>query len=221
MPNVVMMGATGAVGGEAVKQMLLMPEVTGLTLLGRRDVESFAKAKVAQHKISIFEPASYSGFLAGHEAAVCTLGVGEPSKVSNEDFLKIDKQAVIDFARECHSAGVKHFSLLSSVGVDAGSSSFFLRTKGELIDEVIALGFERFSVFQPSMILTPTNRYGVLQGITLAVFPLLKPLLFGSLRKYRGIPVSVLGGSMARNLLVEGRSVEYLVWDDFYERTKE
>ncbi|MFT7120801.1 MAG: hypothetical protein ACJAZ9_000978 [Neolewinella sp.] len=50
MPNVVMMGATGAVGGEAVKQMLLMPEVTGLTLLGRRDVESFAKAKVAQHK---------------------------------------------------------------------------------------------------------------------------------------------------------------------------
>ncbi|MFT7120802.1 MAG: hypothetical protein ACJAZ9_000979 [Neolewinella sp.] len=48
-----------------------------------------------------------------------------------------------------------------------------------------------------------------MQGITLAVFPLLKPLLFGSLRKYRGIPVSVLGGSIARNLLVEAVSEFY------------
>ena len=34
-------------------------------------------------------------YLGGHNVAICTLGVGEPSKVSKkEEFVKIDKTAV-------------------------------------------------------------------------------------------------------------------------------
>jgi len=77
------------------------------------------------------------------------------------------------------------------------SNSFYLRTKGELVEALKALNFDRLSIFQPSMILTPTNRYGIAQAITLKVWPFLKPLLMGSLRKYRGIPVNVLGQAMA------------------------
>ncbi len=110
----------------------------------------------------------------------------------------------------------KAFELLSSVGIDANSNSFYLRSKGELVEEIKALQFERFSVFQPSMILTPTNRYGLLQGITLKVWPLLQPFLRGKLQKYRGIPVEVLGKAMAINVLKEQNGVEHLQWDDFY-----
>jgi len=101
----------------------------------------------------------------------------------------VDKLAVIDFAKACKAGGVKHFELLSSVGISADSSSFFLRSKGELVEELKALNFERLSIFQPSMILTPTNRYGFMQGLTLAVWPVIDKLLIGGLRKYRGIKV--------------------------------
>ncbi len=218
--SVVMMGATGAVGTEALKKLRQMPELQQLSLLGRREIPNLPTPLIRQYKIDIFEANSYQKYLEGHQFAICTLGVGQPSKISKEEFLRIDQQAVLDFAKACKAAGVQHFSLLSSVGIDANSSSFFLRAKGELVAAIIALDFESFNVFQPSMILTPENRYGILQGITLAVWPFFKPLLFGSLRKYRGIPVSILGQAIATNLLAPPKKLRYLTWDDFYQLTE-
>lgn len=63
---------------------------------------------------------------------------------------------------------------------------------------------------------TPTNRYGITQAITLKVWPLLKPLFIERLRKYRGIPVDILGQAMAKNIYKEGEAFETLHWDEFY-----
>ncbi|MFK7905027.1 MAG: NAD(P)H-binding protein [Chitinophagales bacterium] len=219
--NAIILGATGAVGTQVLQSLLQISQIEKLTLLGRRPVPNITANHVEQHKVDIFEPKTYGDLLSNHQTAICTLGVGQPSKMSKEDFLKIDKQAVLDFAVACKKSGVQHFELLSSVGIDANSSSFFLRAKGELVEEIKALGFERFSVFQPSMILTPTNRYGFLQGVTLKLWPLLKPLLGGGFRKYRGIPVEVLGEAMAKNILKNNKGMEYLQWDDFYAIVEE
>lgn len=212
---VVMMGATGAVGGQALKALLAMDKVAQVTLLGRRAVEGVDDARVVQHKVDVFETDTYSAHLKGHQVAICALGVGEPSKMSKEDFVRVDKTAVLLFARACKEAGVKHFELLASVGADAGSASFYLRTKGELEEELKALEFDRLSLFHPSMILTPTNRYGVTQAITLKVWPHLSPVLAGPLKRFRGIEVEVLGASMAKNITTAGRGVEVLEWEQF------
>ncbi len=213
--SVVMLGASGAVGGAALQALLPMPEAVRLTLLVRRQLAAAAGGKVSQHVVDVFDPKTYQQFLNGHDAAVCTFGVGESSKVSKEEFLRIDKTAVVDFAKACKAESVRHFELLSAVASDAKSPSFYLRTKGELQEALIALNFGRLSLFQPSMILTPTNRYGVSQALTLAVWPKLKPLLAGPLHKYRGVPVGQLGAAMAKNLFTQGAGTEYLRWDEF------
>lgn len=215
--TIVMIGASGAVGSEVVKTLLSAPALQRLTLLGRRTLDLQASTAVQQQLVDVLQAESYASLLAGHQIAICTLGVGQPSKVSKADFLKIDKQAVLDFAKACKNAGVKHFQLLASVGIHAQSSSFYLRSKGELVEEIKALGFERFSIFEPSMILTPTNRYGILQGITLVIWPLLTPILAGGLRKYRAVRVETLGRAMAKNILIPQTGVEHLRWDDFQE----
>jgi uncharacterized protein YbjT (DUF2867 family) len=133
--------------------------------------------------------------------------------MSRDDFVRIDKVAVLGFASACKAAGVSHFALLGSVGANARSRSFYLRTKGELEEELALLGFDRLSVFRPSMILTPTNRYGLSQGLTLAIWPRLRPILVGGLRKYRGIEVDCLGHAMAVNLRTQGSGKEILHWD--------
>lgn len=213
--SVVMMGASGAVGGQALASLLTMPEVNHLTLLGRSSISDIQNEKVRQHSINIFEVSSYENHLSDHQVAICALGVGQPSKMSREDFVKIDKDAVLDFAKACKVAGVQHFELLASVGTNAKSSSFYLRTKGELIEGLKELQFEHLSIFEPSMILTPTNRYGFSQALTLFIWPLLKPLLIGGLRKYRGIKVNQLGKSMAMNVLKKKNGTEHLQWNDF------
>ena len=213
--SVVMIGATGAVGGVVVKTLAAMPQLQRLTLLGRRPVEGISGAAIAQQLVDVFDPASYAQHLAGHATAICTLGVGQRAGMSREEFVRIDKTAVLDFATACREAGVRHFELLGSVGADAKSPSFFLRTKGELEDGLRALGFRRLSLFRPTMILTATNRYGVRQAVVLALWPRLNPLLFGPLRPYRGIALEALGRAMANNISGDKIGVETLYFDDF------
>jgi len=215
-----MIGATGAVGTQALTSLLKLTQVKKITLLGRRPVENISDDRVIQHTIDIFQPNSYLNFLKNHNVAICTLGVGQPSKITREEFIKIDKKAVVDFAKSCKKSGVQHFELLSSVGVDSKSSNFFLRTKGELIDNLISFNFERLSIFQPSMILTPTNRYGFSQAVTLAVWPVLSKLLVGKLQKFKGIKVEELGAAFAMNILNKKIGLEYLTWKDFMEISK-
>ena len=218
--SVVMLGATGAVGEQTVKALLTIPDLERLTLLGRRSISDLSDNIIHQHKINIFDPHSYQKLLSGHHTAICTLGVGQPSKISKDDFIKIDKLAVFEFASECKKAGIRHFELLGSVGANSNSSSFYLRTKGELENELKALAFERLSIFQPSLIITPTNRYGFSQAVFLRVWPFLKPILLGGLRKYRGVTIEQLGKAIAINILGGKNEIEILFWDDFLTLTK-
>ncbi|WP_340678170.1 NAD(P)H-binding protein [Paraglaciecola sp.] len=220
--KIIMLGATGAVGNNVALTLSKMQSVQQLTLLGRRPAENVAGQSIFQHEIDIFSPKSYEHFLKGHDCAICALGVGQPSKMSKEEFIKIDKNAVLDFATACKKAGVTHFELLSSVGVSSTSSSFYLRTKGELEEGLKALGFERLSLFHPSMIMTPTNRYGLSQAITLAVMPFLDPLFIGSFNKLRSISAARLGAAMAMNLFKNNSTnrVDILNWRDFIELSK-
>jgi uncharacterized protein YbjT (DUF2867 family) len=213
--SVVMIGATGAVGGHAARTLAAMPEVGRLTLLGRRPVEGLAGAAVVQHVVDVMDPSTYAALLPGHAAAVCTLGVGQPSKVSRDEFVNVDKTAALHFASACRASGIRHFSLLCSVGANANSGNFYLRIKGELEDGLRALGFDRLSLFEPSMILTPVNRYGWSHGLLLTVAPWLNPLLVGPLRKFRGVRVEVLGKAIARNVAISGTAEEILQFDDF------
>ncbi len=155
------------------------------------------------HVIDVLDPASYRAHLNGCDIAICTLGVGQPTKVDRAHLVRIDHNAVLGFATACKAAGVRHFLLLSSIGAHPGSRSFYLRTKGELEDGLEILNFERLSLFQPSMILTPTNRYGLSQALTLALWPRLHPILIGPLAKFRGVPVDILGQAIAASAHVK------------------
>jgi uncharacterized protein YbjT (DUF2867 family) len=216
--SVVMLGATGAVGGEVVKTLLTMPQLDRLTLLGRRPAPQGSDPRLTQHTVDVSDPSTYAIHLQGHTAAVCTLGLGQPSKASREEFIRVDKTTVLSFGTACRHAAISHFELLGAAAADSRSNSFYLRVKGELEDGLAALRFPRTSFFRPSMILTPSNRYGLAQGILLTTWPWLHPLLVGPLRKFRGVRVEDLGAAMSRNLLTQGAGVEVLHWDEFNTR---
>jgi uncharacterized protein YbjT (DUF2867 family) len=139
--GVAILGATGAVGGQALAELLRSPAIAGVASLGRRTIaDAPASPKLAQHVVDLEDPAANAPLLAGHEAAICALGVGQPTKVSREALRKIDVDYVMNLATACRDQGVKSFALLGAVGADAGSRSFYLRTKGELEDRLVALG---------------------------------------------------------------------------------
>ena len=213
--SAVLLGATGAVGGQVLRALLASPAFERVITLGRRAVSADPAGKLEQHIVDPGNPMTYDTFLPANAAAICTLGVGEASKVSKKEFRRVDFDYVLDFARTCRRQGISHFTLLGAVGANSKSSLFYLRCKGELEEAIMTLGFDRVSFFRPSMILTPSNRYGIVQALVLKVWPIADKLFPGPLRKYRGITIADLGRAMARNTERPGTGVEVFMWPDF------
>jgi uncharacterized protein YbjT (DUF2867 family) len=220
--KLVLVGATGAVGGQVLAEALRAPEFAAVTTLGRRPATppadvAFPSSKLAQHVVDMSDATSYRQLLPGHTDAISTLGVGDPAKMPREEVWRIEVDYVVAFATACREAGIERFALMTSVGSDVSSRSHFLRMKGTLEERVKALGFSRLRIFRPSMILTPTNRYGVSQAITLAVWPKLNWVLAGPLRSARGIRVEDLGRAIAADAArgEGGDQAQIYTWDDF------
>jgi uncharacterized protein YbjT (DUF2867 family) len=213
--RVVTLGSSGAVGSNVLATLQSISEVSTITALVRKPLQDVASDKLNEWIVDVQSPASYAQHLKNHDAAICTLGVGQPTKTPRDEFKKVDFDAVLAFATSCKQAGVQHFELLGSVAANPNSNNFYLKSKGELRDAIAALGFRRFSIFQPSMLLTKTNRYDAMQGLMLATWPAISKLLIGGLDKYRGITVENLGRAMALNLTRKSQSTETLQWRDF------
>lgn len=215
--SAVVLGGSGAVGSAVVRALLAGDAWRRVTVLVRRAdaLADLKDSRLERHVGDVLDPVQYERFLAGHGVAFCTLGIGEPSKVAREEFQRVDLEGAAAFAAACRRQGVHHFSLLTAVLANARSSVWYARIKGEIEERVRAQGFARASFFRPSLLVTPTNRYGFTQGLTLAVFPFIDPLLVGPLSRFRSIKVSDLGKAMVRHAERPGAGVEVLEWKEF------
>lgn len=213
----IVLGATGAVGGNIVRALVASPSWPRIATLGRRKSPEWdsSPGRPEQHLTDVFDPGAYGPLLAGHTHAFCAFGVGQPSKEPPGEFDRVDIDAVLAFAKACRENGVRHFTHMTSVGADPGSRFRYLRRKGELEAEIESLGFERTSHFRPSMLMTPVNRYGLSQAFMLKAMPVFDRFLHGSWRRYRSTDVADLGRAMVRNAERPGQGVERFEWDGF------
>jgi uncharacterized protein YbjT (DUF2867 family) len=79
--NIIILGATGAVGTEVVRTLSGSFDVT-VTALTQRPVTENFDTNIATHIVDPLDPKTYADILIGHKIAICTLGVGQSTKVS-------------------------------------------------------------------------------------------------------------------------------------------
>lgn len=144
---------------------------------------------------------------AACEVACCTMGIGQPRKVSRGEFWKVDVEYATAFARACQGAGVRRMSLLSSLGANPRSSTYYLRVKGTVEERYQALGFGRLSLFRPSLLVTADIRYGLQDRLTQLLFPRVSTFLPS---RFHEIRVEDLARAMHLNAEREGSGVEVL-----------
>ena len=109
--SVVILGATGAVGTEVMRTLAGMPEIRKVTVLTRRPFTAVQSEKFDEHIVDPLDPESYTHLLSDHDIAICTLGVGGVSSVSKEEFLRVDRDAVIAFGQAVKEAGYSALSV--------------------------------------------------------------------------------------------------------------
>jgi len=194
----VVVGATGAVGSALVRELLASTACDQVVALTRRPAESFGLTQKLRVRVVDFDSLERATreLAAGCAVAFCTLGLGQPRKTTFEEFWRVDVEYAGAFARGAAGAGVRHISLLSSVGANAGSRNPYLRVKGSAEQMMERSGITRVSLFRPSLLVTREIRYGLQDRLTQALFPRVAPLLP---KRYHQIRVEDLARAMRTN----------------------
>jgi uncharacterized protein YbjT (DUF2867 family) len=202
MKTALLLGATGLVGSQLLDQLLQDERYAKVIALTRRPLEQ-AHPKLRQEIIDFDQPDP--GKIKGDDL-FCALGTTLRKAGSKEAQYRIDCTYPYEIGKIARDNGVQQFLLVSSLGADAKSSNFYLKTKGELEEKLAALGFKTFVSARPSLLLGERTefRLGEKIGIVLAgVFGFLIP------KKFRGIQAGQVASALIAlaNQGLEGRQV--------------
>src|SRR5580658_4497794 len=152
--RLVILGATGMVGGYALRHALDHPAVGRVTTIGRRKL-GISHPKLAEVLHPDFADCSaLADPLSGQDAAIFCLGT-YTGAVSDAELRKITANYTTEFARVLHSSSPgAAFSFLSGNGADpTGRSRMpFARYKGEAENALFATGFPDVFIFRPAYI---------------------------------------------------------------------
>ena len=218
--NLVIVGASGMVGGYALRYALDHPAVERVTAIGRRKLGiSHPKLMDIRHR-DFADCSALKDALSGQDAAVFCLGA-YTGVVPDAELHKIAVDYTIEFARALRgSSPDAAFSFLSGNGADpTGRSRIpFARYKGVAEKALLAVGFPRVCIFRPAYIypIEPRNEpnfsYRFLRGIY-PVFRLLLPnLVIRSDDLARAmVDATVRGREERGDLVLENRDIRAIV----------
>jgi uncharacterized protein YbjT (DUF2867 family) len=150
--RLVIVGATGMVGGYALRYALDHPAVGRVMAIGRRKLGiAHPKLDEVLHR-DFADCSALAETLSGQDAAIFCLGV-YTGAVPDAEFRKITVDYTIEFARvlRASSPGAA-FSFLSGSGADQTGRSrmAFARYKGEAEKALLAAGLPSSRVARPS-----------------------------------------------------------------------
>ena len=186
-------GATGLVGTYCLRLLIASPDYSRITAVVRRRMP-VNHPKFVQQVVD-FERISELA-LSSCDDVFCALGTTIKKAGSQAAFRRVDVDYPRMIAESGLRSGAQRFILVSSVGADPSSRSFYLRTKGELEQAVAAMPFQAVHILRPSLLLgtRPESRLG--EGIAQKLMPLVSPLLRGRYSKYRPIAAAKVASAM-------------------------
>lgn len=141
-------GATGLVG-RAMLPLLLRGHASVDVLLRRAATELGADPRLRAH---IVDFAALQDLPAVDDVFIA-LGTTIAVAGSQAAFRAVDFDAVVATAQAARKAGATRLALVSALGADAGSRTFYNRVKGETEDAVRALGYDTVTIARPSLLL--------------------------------------------------------------------
>jgi uncharacterized protein YbjT (DUF2867 family) len=218
--RVVIVGATGMVGGYALRYALNDPAIGLVTAIGRRSLGiSHPKLIEVLHQ-DFTDCSALANALAGQDAAVFCLGV-YTGAVSDAELRKVTVDYTIEFARVFRvTSSAAALSFLSGSGADPTGRSrlAFARYKGEAEKVLLASGFPRLYIFRPAYIYPvearkePNFSYCILRSIY-PVFRMLFPnqVIRADDLAHAMVDVVVRGTDKPENRILENRDIRAIV----------
>ena len=195
----VIAGASGLIGSNLLEILLSEPTYIEVTILVRKET-GLKHQKLKELVIDFDKLEDYAGEITGHAIFSC-LGTTNSKTPDKGLYTKIDHDYTVKLAQLGLKNVVEQFHLISSIGANSKSSTFYLKLKGETEKDIEKVGIKTVHIYQPSQITGGRKEFRLIERISIGVMYLVNPLLMGSLKKYRSIPAQTIAMAMFKQSL--------------------
>ena len=169
MYNCVIFGATGAIGREFTEILSNSKKWSKIYIITRRQIPKFENLQtdkrfhfLTQQNILDLEP--LKTLLKTQKVQIDGIYnfLGTRTKTGKANFIKIDKTYVIQSFQFAQYLKAKHFLHVTSKGSNANSCFLYMKTKGEVENELKKMDFGNISILKPGALLNRDNdeRFG-------------------------------------------------------------
>ncbi|MGW8315980.1 MAG: NAD(P)H-binding protein [Bacteroidales bacterium] len=177
-------GATGLIGGQLVALLQDDPMYDKIHLVVRRPVH-LDHPKFRVKEIDFEDHGAFKAAIEGIDVVYCAVGTTTRKvKGDRQAYRKVDVDIPLNAARFCEEGGGQQFLVVSSIGANSKSNTFYLRLKGEVEEQLKEMAIPSVSVFRPSLLLGRREEHRFSERISQQV---MGPLAFMVPSRYRPI----------------------------------
>ena len=148
----VIIGATGAVGKEILKEILGSDFYKRIYILGRNSILRLSEDGRLTKIVIDFENMKFDTSILDDADVFAALGTTIKIAGSKENQRKIDVDYTVNFAKLCEGK-VRSFNVISAIGANSKSKNFYNSLKGELEDKLKEMNLGTLRIFQPSLLI--------------------------------------------------------------------
>jgi uncharacterized protein YbjT (DUF2867 family) len=173
--NLLILGASGLVGRNALEQALAHPSITRVFAPTRKPLTPHPKLTnpvSPQLERLLPEAATW-----GIDAVICAIGTTIGQAGSKEAFRQIDYALPLSFAKLLHQHGTETFALVSATGASVSSAYFYAKTKGEIERDITLVGFRSLTIVRPTLIDGNRDKHRLAEGVAIRLARILAPIL--------------------------------------------
>ena len=209
----VIIGATGVVGRVILNEILSGEYYDRIYILGRSSISKLPDEERLTKIIIDFENIDFDMDILENADAFASLGTTLKIAGSKENQRKIDLDYTVNFAKLCEGK-IRSFNVVSAMGANSKSKSFYTSLKGELEDKLKEMNIGVLRIFRPSLLISKREDKRILEEVFFKISPILKVLLKGKLKKYSPIEASLLGKVIVR-FATENKGEGTYTYNDF------
>jgi len=199
MKTALIIGSTGLIGSQLLALILESPHYEKVITFVKRD-SGIHHPKLKQHLIDFDKPESYKELVVGDDF-YCTIGTTIKKAENQDAFRRVDFEYPRQFATFALQNKVQQFLIISSIGADAKSGNFYLKTKGEIQNFLEDCNFKSVSVLQPSLLLGNRTEFRLGEKIGAFFMKTFSFVFLGTSKKYKPIQSE----SVAKAMLTLGQ----------------
>ncbi len=216
MRSALLFGASGLVGASLLNQLLENSAYDKVIVVVRRPLP----IKHPKLTTLIADYASLPALTAQLKADELFIALGTTKKITPDqnEYYQIDHDYPVLAASIAKANGTRSVLLVSAIGANPKSTIFYVKTKGEVEADIIALGFEHTYIFRPSMLVGDRKESRPAERFFIGLFSFLNPLLAGSWKRYHSIHATDLAAAMINAANDQGVTIKRYHWQDMGDR---